>query len=205
MEKVLKRARKGLALSKSRGFTLSVSKGFTLIELLVVIGIIGILATVTMVNLSSGRDKAKASSVLQSLRSAFPSAAACLDAAGVLKSPAYSTAASADVAMCTVVSGTNEVWPNLLKTDSQWDYNTTSVVTAAVGTAIDNCVDADKAIDVGTTLPTCTLFNAGKANGTNFNFSAAKIVTPGPAASGATNGLAWIVSCNQKGCDKAGF
>jgi prepilin-type N-terminal cleavage/methylation domain-containing protein len=44
-------------------------KGFTLVELIVIIAIIGILATVTYANVSSARDRAKDKSIASSMQS----------------------------------------------------------------------------------------------------------------------------------------
>ncbi len=53
--------------------------GFTLVELLVVIAIIGILSSVAVVNLRSGRDKARLAAVRTSLASLTPAILLCYD------------------------------------------------------------------------------------------------------------------------------
>jgi prepilin-type N-terminal cleavage/methylation domain-containing protein len=53
------------------------NKAFTLIEIMVTIAIIGILAGVVLVSMSSYRDRARATAALQTLSSAMPFATKC--------------------------------------------------------------------------------------------------------------------------------
>lgn len=61
------------------------SKAFTLIEILVVVAIIGILATVVLVFISSAKDKAKVASVKSSLNSIVSAGAMCRDGGGTIQ------------------------------------------------------------------------------------------------------------------------
>jgi prepilin-type N-terminal cleavage/methylation domain-containing protein len=53
-------------------------KGFTIIELLIIVAIIGILATVIMIIINSARDKAKDNAALDTMNSIRASAQACI-------------------------------------------------------------------------------------------------------------------------------
>jgi type IV pilus assembly protein PilA len=63
------------------------SGGFTFIELMIVIGIIGILATVVLSNITSARAKAHQAKTEASLRSAQTTATYCMDSGNDLNMP----------------------------------------------------------------------------------------------------------------------
>lgn len=72
---------------KKRGFTLiklpvARKRGFTLIELLVVIAIIGILATIIIIALSGARPKAKKAAVISNMNQTLRIAAICVTDGG---------------------------------------------------------------------------------------------------------------------------
>lgn len=73
---IMKKFKKGLALSRS--------KGFTLIELLVVVAIIAILATIIIINVVGARAKATRSKVASDMAAASKIAAACTSFGGTL-------------------------------------------------------------------------------------------------------------------------
>ncbi|EKE25534.1 MAG: hypothetical protein ACD_5C00127G0004 [uncultured bacterium] len=71
--------------SKNKKF--HVRKAFTLIELLIVIAIIGTLASIVLVSTNSSRDKAKMAKALMSMRSLSTMANACTISSGTLNLP----------------------------------------------------------------------------------------------------------------------
>ena len=62
-------------------------KAFTLIELLVAIAIIGILAAVVIISMSSYAKRARSAKALAEVSSAIPSAMSCLGNGGTVKTP----------------------------------------------------------------------------------------------------------------------
>ena len=83
-------------------------KAFTLIEILVAIAIVGILAAVVLVSMSSYGKKARASKALASLSSAIPNIISCLGNSGTVKDP------SGGNNICSLDSKTSHnygVWP----------------------------------------------------------------------------------------------
>jgi len=73
-------------------------KGFTLIELLLVIAIIGILAAVLFVGLSSQRDRARVTAFKEQMRSFVPAATICRDAGGTISATPDANVCSEDTA-----------------------------------------------------------------------------------------------------------
>jgi prepilin-type N-terminal cleavage/methylation domain-containing protein len=86
-------------------------KGFTLIEILVAIAIVGILASVVLVSMSSYRIKANAAKTIASLSSAVTSMASCWSMGGHAIRPPKS-GESTNVAICNLNTSYGK-WPDI--------------------------------------------------------------------------------------------
>lgn len=103
-------------------------KAFTLVELLVVVAIIAVLATVIVIGFGSQKDKAAVATLKTNITSAISAATVCAADNGTVTTPT----ANSDV--CTVTTGTSPVtadWPDLAETNSTWVYGTWATGTAA--------------------------------------------------------------------------
>ena len=92
------------------------NKAFTLIELMVTIAIIGILAAVVLVSLTSYGDKARGSAALQTALSIMPGAVECSIKSQVLTDPASNIGKD-------ICNGSDIKWPTLDTSSTQgWTY-----------------------------------------------------------------------------------
>lgn len=97
--------------------------GFTLVELLVVIAIIGILSSVSIVNLNSARESAKDAAATESINQAFKAALLCLESEANLNCAGTAcdggaTAPNSSTNLCTNSSANQ--WQNLEEYSWGW-------------------------------------------------------------------------------------
>ena len=112
-----------------------IKKAFTLIELLIVIAIIGILASIVLVSLSSARDKAKVSSYKAQVHSIQAAAVLVCDEEDIdvgvnIDEPASGISYIGDLGVTNQDCGTNGAIDFLIETE-------------ATGTGVTDCETAD--------------------------------------------------------------
>lgn len=122
-------------------------KGFTLVELLVVIAIIGILSTVTIVNLNSAREKARAANVQAALSQLTSAAIICQDDQ---KNLTYDGTNACDgthapVAAAAVCSGSSATWPDVT-INTGWAYVANCVSNYSAGTWSFTASSTDRSV-----------------------------------------------------------
>ncbi|MDD5397318.1 MAG: type II secretion system protein [Candidatus Moranbacteria bacterium] len=111
-------------------------KGFTLVELLTVIAIIGILASVVLVSMQGSVEKSKTASAITTLSSLLPELVTCADDNGIATS---ATPGAGNIVCCnksgcpTVQSGHSVTWPAILA-KTGYDYAGTPSGSLALGT-----------------------------------------------------------------------
>lgn len=104
------------------------SKGFTLVELLLVIAIIAILATVLFVSLGGQRERARVTSFKENARGLVTTFTACTDGGGAI--PATGTSLNGTGAACTGgTSGVTGILPKVSQCNSASAYVALSAVT----------------------------------------------------------------------------
>ncbi|MFA6048085.1 MAG: type II secretion system protein [Parcubacteria group bacterium] len=96
-------------------------KGVTLIELMTAIAVMGILASIVTISLSAGRQKAQASSVLQSMTSVAPLAYKCLTkGTSDAKTRINIGASGSDICLNSASAVELSSWPDI--TSTGWSY-----------------------------------------------------------------------------------
>lgn len=101
-------------------------KGFTLVEILLVIAMIGILASTIFVSLSGQRKRAKLASAMETSRSVIPIAVDCF-----LMNRQLTTWTSTSIGGGSICAGNSATWPSL--SDTGCVYENLDDATAANG------------------------------------------------------------------------
>ncbi len=134
----------------------SLRPAFTLVELLIVISIIGILASIVLVSLNSARQKARDVSIMASVRSTNPAAVICMNDEIDLNPPQDVE----DDPSAVVCPGSESTWPNVKDVDevAQWG-GCSNDLDVSDGT-FQYC-----ALDGSNNLITCTETGCAKSEG----------------------------------------
>lgn len=104
------------------------NKAFTLVEIMVAIAIVGILAGVVMVSISSYADRARSTAALQTASSVMPAAMKCV-LEGKSISPTGSSYAK-PTAGNSICDGSSFTWPALgTSSTSGWEYKAAGYLT----------------------------------------------------------------------------
>jgi prepilin-type N-terminal cleavage/methylation domain-containing protein len=153
-------------MSKKNKF---IKSGFTLVEIMIVVGIIGILAGVVLVSSGSGVEKSKKASAMTTMASILPELVTCADDNGFgIKTVAPTTSAficcktaAGSVAACDTTGvdnadGHSEKWPDInTKTGYTYQPPTGSL------SAGDYQYTATKTVDSVTETITCSYSENG--------------------------------------------
>jgi prepilin-type N-terminal cleavage/methylation domain-containing protein len=154
--------------------------GMSLIEVMAVIAIIGILASIITVSLSGARKNAKASSVLQSMTSVAPLAYKCLTR-GTNSAKTLLNAGNSASNICSSTEGFAN-WPDIANTG--WSYDNFSWCN------VTNHND-------------CNNYQDGRCGGDWDNKKFCYRITDGTGNN--CNNSDKCIQCTDQGCQKKGF
>jgi len=127
-------------------------RGFTLVELMVVIAIIGILASVVTVNITGSIAKSKKASALTTAASILPELVTCEDDGGSIA--AYSGTGPSIADICNANGHANIKWPSLGNTGWSFSVPAAAPITSAYSFTVTHPSDSASPI-------TCSLATNG--------------------------------------------
>lgn len=178
----------------------SLEKGFTLIEILVAIAIVGILAGVVLVSMSSYRAKANASKITASLSSAATSMASCWGMGGFVLEP------YADRNICTFTTSSSSIssygkWPDIASLAANYTYSESAANLGSLPFGFIENIEENTIAEKPTLLSSISIVNTAHALGGIRGLPKADWYF---SAQNATDGVK--ICCNQKmsGCKEIG-
>lgn len=134
-------------------------KAFTLVELLVVVAIIAVLATVVVIGFSGQKEKAALATIKSNLADTVSAANVCTSDGSTVNAPTIVVGGGGGNAICSTTNIVNGNWPTVTSTDSTFFYHRSWAATAplpACSNATQVCIANVAVPAAGATTVTAT-------------------------------------------------